>query len=115
MSKRGKKILTYSLLGLDAALTIFLFVVSIIMIVRSVTMTPAQIQVATGFIAYLQNHTTFYLCLFVIPLFLLLAANIVALVMYLKKDQHKQVKMSDLTEEQKEALKKQLLEDLTKK
>lgn len=115
MSKSGKKILTYVLLGLDAAITIFLFVVSIIMIVKSVRMTPAQIQVATGFIGYLQNHTTFYLCLFVIPLFLLLAANIVALVMYLKKGENKPVKVADLSEEQKEALKKQLIEDLNKK
>jgi len=116
MSKNLKKILIYSGLGLDAAITIFLFVISIIMIAKSMTMTPAEIRVATGFIGYLQNHSGFYLGLFVIPLFVLLAINIIVLVIYVKHtDKKKEVKVNDLSDEQKEALKKQLLEELSGK
>ncbi len=105
----SKKPLFIALIALDVALTVFFLVISVIMLVKNATMTAAEIQAAEGFIGYLQNHTTFYFLLFVLPLFVLLAANIVGLVIYVKKTSKKDLK--DLTEEQKEALRKELLEE----
>jgi len=114
MSKQ-KKIALYIGLSIDMALTVFFFVISIIMIVKSVTMSAADIANAKGFIGYLQNHLGLYMGAFVVPLFVLLAINIIGLVMYVKStEKAKEVKVSDLSDEQKEALKKQLLEELTK-
>ncbi|MBR0294312.1 MAG: hypothetical protein IJQ67_00140 [Bacilli bacterium] len=67
------------------------------------------------FIGYLQKNTTFYLWVFVIPLFVLLAANIIGLVVFVRKSTKKEpVQVNDLTEEQKEALRRELLNDLNK-
>jgi len=116
MPKNLKKILIYVCLGLDTVITTFLFVVSIIMIVRSMSMTGPEIRVAKGFIGYLQNHSSFYFGLFVVPLFVLLAVNIIVLVVYVKQtEKKKEIKVVDLTDEQKEILKKQLIEELNNK
>ena len=114
---KNKKPLWITLIALDVAITVFLFVVSIIMLAETVGKTPAEIQANDGFIGYLQNHTTFYLLVFVVPLFVLLAANIVALVIYVRKNAKREgpVQMNDLSEEQKEALRQELLKDLSKK
>ena len=65
------------------------------------------------FIGYLQQHPTFYLCTFVIPLFVLLAANIIFLILYVRKVGKKsEVAVDDLTEEQKAALRAELLKEL---
>lgn len=116
MSK-NKKILAFVGLGLDAAITLFLFVISIIMIVKSVTMNAVEIEHATGFIGFLQKNPTVYLLGFVVPLFILLAVNIIVLVVYVKKNStiKVDVTVNDLSDEQKEALKRQLLEELSKK
>ena len=69
-----------------------------------------------GFIPYLVGHLNVYGFAFVIPLFVVLAANIVGLVLYLKKGMKREkITASDLTEEEKEALKKELLKDLQEK
>jgi len=66
-----------------------------------------------GFIGYLQNNPTVYLVAFVIPLFVLLAANIIGLVIYVRKSTKKEpIQVNDLTDEQREALKAELLKDL---
>lgn len=68
------------------------------------------------FIGNLAKNNTLYLVGFVIPLFIVLAANIVGLVIYVKKQTKKDpVKVTDLSEEQKEALRKELLKDLQDK
>ena len=70
----------------------------------------------TGFIAYLQKNPTFYLCLFVIPLFLLLAANIIGLVLYTKKvTKSEPVHVQELSAEQKEALLSEMLKEQKEK
>ena len=114
MSKTTKKILIITGLALDVAITIFLFVVSIIMIVTSVTTPAYDLKNMGGLIGYLVNHLPVYLGAFVVPMFILLAVNIVGLVIYVKKTSAKKqnVTVNDLTEEQKEALKKELLKDL---
>lgn len=98
-------------LVVDLGLTIFFFVISIIMIVyatQKITLDPRT------FIGYLQANTTVYLCCFVIPLFVLLAINIILLVIYVKKTERKKVTVEELNDSQIDALKAELLNDLKK-
>ena len=109
-----KKPLLIALLVLDVAITVFLFVISIIFIIMvakyGVKYAPNH---ADGLIKYfLQNPNIFgFTC--VISMFVILAANIVGLVFYVKKTSSKQsTKLDDLSDEQKEALRQELLKDL---
>lgn len=116
---KNKKLtwLWITLIAVDVGLTLFFFVIHIIMLAQTVGKTPAQIQANAnnGLIGYLQNHTTFYLWVFVIPLFVILAGNIVGLVLYVRKSTKKeQVKVDNLTDEQRAALRRELLQDLVK-
>ena len=113
---KNKKILWISLAALDVAIVGFLFVVHIIMLANIVGKTPAQVHELTtkgGLVGYLAGHLSVYGFAFVLPLFLVLAANIVGLVFYLKKNLTRgKITAKDLSEEEKEALKKELLKDL---
>ena len=85
------------------------------MLANTVGKTPAEIaaNAGNGLIGYLQNNTTVYFVGFVLPLFLLLAANIIGLVIFVKKTSKSEpTKLDDLSEEQKEALRQELLKDL---
>ena len=114
-----KKILWISLAVLDVAIVVFLFVVHIIMLANVVGKTPEQIQQfanGSGLFPYLAGHLSVYGFAFVVPLFVVLAANIVGLVIYVRKTTKKKaVTVNDLSEEEKEALKKELLKDLEEK
>ena len=114
-----KKILWISLGALDLAIVIFLFVVHIVMLANVVGKTPEQIQEFArggGLFAYLAGHLSVYGFAFVVPLFVILAVNIVGLVIYIRKTTKKKaVTVNDLSEEEKEALKKELLKDLQEK
>lgn len=119
MSTNTKKILIFSGIGLDVAVTIFLFVVAIIMIATmpgsNLPKSEYNAKIAQNgpFIGYLQAHPTLYLWTCVIPLFVLLAANIVFLVLYVRKVGKKpEVAVDDLSEEQKAALRAELLKEL---
>ena len=119
MSKKTKSILIFSGIGLDVAATVFLFVVAIIMLATmpannlSKEEFNAKIQQNGPFIGYLQAHPTLYLWTCVIPLFVLLVANIVFLVLYVRKMAKKpEVAVEDLSEEQKAALRAELLKEL---
>lgn len=118
---KAKKPLIIGGIILDVAIICFLFVVSIIMLVTMPETTSGfeQAEKLNGpFIGYLQRTThegspLYFLC-FVLPLFLLLAANIVILVIYVKKaGNKKELAVDDLNNAQKEALKAQLLKDLS--
>ena len=113
--QKYKKPLFITLITLDVAVTIFLFVLSIIMLANA-GKTDVERQAMTGFIGWLVNLEAWvYGVAFVVPLFVLLAVNVVGLVIYVKRATKKEpVKVSDLTDEQKEALKKELLSDLNK-
>ena len=112
---KNKKVLWIALISVDVILTVFLFVMHIIMLANVVNKTREQIAMLTGLVGYLANNTGLYLGLFVVPTFVILAANIVGLVIYVRKQTKKEpIKVNDLTDEQKEALKKELLEDLNK-
>ena len=111
--KKSTKVLIIAGIALDVAITVFLFTISIIMLAKTAGKTANDIENATGFIGYLQKHPLVYGLAFVVPLFLLLAGNIIGLVIYVKKtSENKPVQVNDLSEEQKEALRQELLKDL---
>ena len=109
-----KKPVLIALIAVDVAITVFLFTISIIMLAKTAGKTSYEIQQeATGFIGYLQLHPLVYGLGFVVPLFLLLAGNIIGLVIYVKKSsENKPVQVNDLSDEQKEALRQELLKEL---
>lgn len=116
--KKSTKVLISLGVALDIAITLFLFIISVIMLVLigkySVKYAPDH---AKGLILYLLQNTNVYFWGFVFPLFILLAGNIIGLVFYVKKTSAKETapaKLDDLSEEQKEALKAELLKDLQK-
>lgn len=115
---KNKKVLWIALGALDVAIVIFLFIVHILMLANVIGKSPDEIAELThrsGLIPFLAGHLAVYGFGFVIPLFLILAANIVGLVLYMRKSvKADKVDVSDLTEEEKEALKKELLKDLEK-
>ena len=116
--KKPKLGLIVCCIAIDFLTTVFLFSISLIMIVLvgkyGVREAPNH---ATGLILFLLRNTTIYFWGFVFPLFMLLAANIIGLVFYVKKTSAKEnapTKLDDLSEEQKEALRQELLKDLMK-
>ncbi len=114
--KKYKKPLLISLIAVDFVITVALLVISIIMIATIVSHNndpKAAAEASSGPIKYFIEHNMAYLCFCVIPLFLLLAANIVGLVIYVRKTSKKEpAKLEDLSDEQKEALRQELLKDL---
>ena len=90
------------------------------MLANIVGKNPAQIselaKEGQGLVGFLAGHLLVYGLAFVVPLFVILAANIIGLVFYLKKNlTREKITAKDLTEEEKEALKKELLKDLQEK
>ena len=116
---KNKKILWIALGALDVAVVGFLFVIHIIMLANVIGKTPAQVSELAKqktLIGYLAGHLSVYGFVFVLPLFLVLAGNIIGLVFYLRKNlKQNKVTASDLSEEEREALKKELLKDLQEK
>ena len=116
---KNKKVLWICLGVLDVAIVGFLFVIHVIMLANVIGKTPAEItnlQNQPGLIGILAGHLKVYGFAFVLPLFLDLAANIVGLVFFLRKGAKRgKITASDLSEEEKEALKKELLKDLQEK
>ena len=117
--KKNTKILITAGIILDVAITVFLFVISIIMIVLIGKYGSVQraVEHTSGLMLFLLQNSTLYFWAFVFPLFVLLAANIVGLVFYVKKTSVKEAapaKLDDLSDAQKEALKAELLKDLQK-
>ena len=116
--KKSNKILLIAGIAVDVAITVFLFVISVIMLALIGKFGSAKeaVRHADGLILYLLQNTTLYFWAFVFPLFILLAGNILGLVFYVKKTSAKEApaQLNDLSEEQKEALRQELLRDLMK-
>lgn len=104
------KVLKLTLLGLDIAVTIFLFVISVLMLATMPEM-PTQID-PTTFIGWFQDQPIRFLLIVVLPLVLLLGVNVFILIRFIRKTGEKKKAVSDLTTEQKEALRKELMNDL---
>ena len=118
MNPKVKKGLIIGGITLDILIVVFLFVVSIVMLATMPADKEAMakaIDTNGPFIGYLQQNPPVYFLTCVLPLILLLAGNIVGLVFYVKKASKKPaVELSELTEEEKEALKAELLKDISK-
>ena len=114
--KNYKKPLLIGLIALDFAVTVFLFVISIILLVKmgQHPNNPAAAAAdSSGMIKYFIENPTAFLCIVVIPLFILLAVNIVGLVIFVRKTSKREpAKLADLSDAQKEALRQELLKDL---
>lgn len=113
--KKFLKPLIIAGLVLDVGVTIFLFVISIMILAKVIPAATINeaINNSKGLIKYLLQNPTVYLVAFVIPLFVLLALNVVGLIIYVKKTSGvKPAQLDDLSEEQKEALRQELLKDL---
>ncbi len=118
--KNLKKPLIIAGLVLDVGVTVFLFVISILILAKVIPAATLNEAINSSndmpLIKYLLKNPTIYLVAFVIPLFVLLAGNVVGLIIYVKKTSGKQpAQLDDLTEEQKEALRQELLKDLGNK
>ena len=112
--KKYKKPLLIALVVLDVAIIVFFLVLSI-MILTAVTRYKGQAANNTeGLVkAILQMKPVASFFAFVLPMFLVLVGNIVGLMLYVRKTTKKEpAKIEDLTEEQKEELRQELLRDL---
>jgi hypothetical protein len=108
--------LIFAGLGIDVAVTIALFVIAIIMLAtmpsNRIDATNA-VEINGPFIGYMQEHPTVYFWSCVFPLILLLAANVVILVLFIRNlGKKKAIAVQDLNEEQKAALRAELLKEL---
>ena len=115
--KNFKKPLIIAGLVLDVGVTIFLFVISIMILAKVIPAATINEAINASrnmpLIHFLLKNPTVYLVGFVIPLFVLLALNVVGLIIYVKKTSGvKPAQLDDLSEEQKEALRQELLKDL---
>ena len=115
--KNLKKPLIIAGLVLDVGVTIFLFVISILILAKVIPAATLNEAINNSqrmpLIHYLLQNPTVYLVAFVIPLFVLLAGNVIGLIIYVKKTSNKQpAQLDDLSDEQKEALRQELLKDL---
>ena len=114
--KKYKKPLIIGLVVLDVALITFFLVVSIMLITVATKYKTQNEMLAnsTGLvhaILAMGKWPSFFA--FVVPMFLVLAANIVGLMLFVRKTTKKEpAKISDLSDEQKEALRQELLKDL---
>ena len=117
---KNKKPLYIALLSLDAVLTIGLAIFNLVMMINTIGKDKGDYLGGEGLIGYLQQNPTVYLLAFVLPLFLLLAGNIIGLVLYVRKstakEQQRQVKsIDDLTPEELAAIRAELNKDVEKK
>lgn len=116
MNQQAKKILIFVGLGVDIAITLSLFVIAIIMLATMPSTRIAMeeaIETNGPFIGYMQQHPTLYFWSCVFPLILLLVGNIVILILFVRKImKKKEVAVEDLNEEQKAALRAELLKEL---
>lgn len=114
LDKKKKKILYISLFSLDMLLTLFLFILSII-ILATMPKDAESLKNTTGMIGYLQKNPNLILGLIVVPLVLLLCVNVYVLVVYVKKHaKESRAELKDLSAEEKAKLKEELMKDLLK-
>ena len=112
--KKYKKPLLIALVVLDVALITFFLVVSIMVLATVTKYKNESVAHSTGLVqAILKMKPVASFFAFVVPMFLVLAGNIVGLMLYVRKTSKKEpAKIEDLSEEQKEALRQELLKDL---
>ena len=114
--KKYKKPLLIALVVLDVAIITFFLVVSIMLLTVVIPYQNKADQLAhsQGLIrAILEMPPVGSFFAFVFPIFLILAGNIIGLMLFVRKTTKKEpAKIEDLTDEQKEELRQELLRDL---
>ena len=112
--KKYKKPLLIALVVLDVALITFFLVLSIMILVTVTKYKNEAVAHSSGLVqAILRLKPVASFFVFVLPMFLVLAGNIVGLMLYVRKTTKKEpAKLEDLSDEQKEALRQELLKDL---
>ena len=114
MNPKAKKAFIISGIALDVLVTIFLFVLSLIIIIK-MPATKAEAMLAEGFIGWFQQAPIRIIFIVVLPLALLLAINIFITFKYLRgsgSPKKKPVSLNDLSDEEKEALRKKILQEM---
>lgn len=110
------KILLIAGIAVDTVLTIGLFVLSIILLIHFNTTPTAELLNEKGFLGWFANEPNRIIYTVMVPLFVLLALNVVLLFLYVKNSNaKKKVELNELSDEQKEALRKELLKDISEK
>ena len=118
MKKNNKLPLYITLIALDFVVTVFLLVIAIIMLAKSANLSGAEREALKphDMISFFQKYPMVYGFTCVVPLILLLFVNIIVLVIYVRRTTKREaVKVTDLSEEEKEALRQELLKDLQEK
>ena len=100
---KNKKILWISLIAVDVAITVFLFVVHIIMLAKTVN-AHGVTQDPKTLIGWLQNNPTYFFVIICIPVFIIVALDLVYFAIIASR------KETNLTNEQLEAIKKKAKE-----
>lgn len=111
MNPKAKKILYIALFALDVAVTLFMFIVPLIIVC---TMPSLRTDIdKTTFIGFFQANPNAILFVFVFPGVLLLGFNVFILIKFIKMvSAKKKVQLNELSDEEKEALRKELMKDL---
>ena len=119
MNKTLKKCLIFSGIGVDVAATIFLLIVAIIMLAtmpsaEEIRLHPeAVIETRGAFIGNLQLNPSLYFFSCVLPLIILFVGNIIGLFFYVRYVGKRKAQLADLSDDQREALKAELLKELS--
>jgi len=121
MNPTLKKSLIFGGIGLATVYTIFVFVISILFLVQGQGMTGLNqaakesyvSEYCTPLIGYLLLNSNVFLGAFVIPVILFLIAGIVGLVLYVRAAGKTKATLADLSAEQKDALREELLKDMS--
>lgn len=108
MNPKTKKVLFIVGLSLDLLVTVFLFVFSIIILANI----PEDVIDEDSFLGWFQVEPMRILLLVVLPLLLLLALNVFITFVFFKKSEKKKVTLNDLSEEEKEVLRKKILQEM---
>lgn len=117
MNPKTKKVLIIAGLALDMLVTIALFVFSIVIIANMPDPYIKSSLDTSTLLGWFQYDPIRILLLDVLPLALLLAVNLVITFTYIKKtspkkEEKKQVTLNDLSDEEKEALRKKILQEM---
>lgn len=119
MNPKLKKALIFSGIAIDIAATTFLLVVAIIMLATQPDAVDIQyhkeevIAHNGAFIGNLQLNATLYFWSCVFPLIVLFAGNIIGLLFYVRYVGKRKAQLADLSDDQREALKAELLRELS--
>ena len=115
MNPKAKKALIIAGIAVDVLVTVALFVFSIVILINMPDSRFDSLPEDT-FLGYFQHNPEMILICDVLPLALLLVANISLAIWYIKKtgkkEEKKQVSLNDLSEEEKAALKQKILQEM---